>query len=55
MSRAAPSPNGIWSSSDYETGEGYIPLKHLTRRQAKFETYDSLLKRVCGDGFRVWL
>lgn len=37
--------------SDYETGEGYIPLKHLDPQQAKFEVVDSLLSEFAVVGF----
>jgi len=37
--------------SDYETGEGYVPLKHLDPRQAKFEAVDSLLSEYAVMGF----
>jgi len=37
--------------SDYETGHGYIPLKHLDPRQAKFEVVDSLLSEFAVMGF----
>ncbi len=37
--------------SDYETGEGYCPLKHLDTRQAKFEAVDSLLSEYAVMGF----
>jgi 2-oxoglutarate dehydrogenase E1 component len=37
--------------SDYETGEGYIPLKHLGEKQAKFEVVDSLLSEFAAMGF----
>ncbi len=37
--------------SDYETGEGYIPLKHLDPKQAKFEVIDSLLSEFAAMGF----
>jgi len=37
--------------SDYETGEGYCPLKHLSRNQAKFEAVDSLLSEYAVMGF----
>ncbi len=37
--------------SDYETGEGYIPLQHLEPAQAKFETVDSLLSEFAVLGF----
>ncbi|MGA8028279.1 MAG: multifunctional oxoglutarate decarboxylase/oxoglutarate dehydrogenase thiamine pyrophosphate-binding subunit/dihydrolipoyllysine-residue succinyltransferase subunit, partial [Bryobacteraceae bacterium] len=36
--------------SDYETGVGYIPLKHLDRNQAKFEVVDSLLSEYAAMG-----
>jgi 2-oxoglutarate dehydrogenase E1 component len=37
--------------SDYETGEGYCPLKHLDPTQAKFEAVDSLLSEYAVMGF----
>jgi 2-oxoglutarate dehydrogenase E1 component len=37
--------------SDYETGEGYCPLKHLSPKQAKFEAVDSLLSEYAVMGF----
>jgi 2-oxoglutarate dehydrogenase E1 component len=37
--------------SDYETGEGYLPLKHLKPNQAKFEAIDSLLSEYAVMGF----
>jgi multifunctional 2-oxoglutarate metabolism enzyme len=37
--------------SDYETGEGYCPLKHLSPNQAKFEAVDSLLSEYAVMGF----
>jgi 2-oxoglutarate decarboxylase len=37
--------------SDYETGEPYIPLKHLDPKQAKFEVVDSLLSEFAAMGF----
>ncbi len=37
--------------SDYETGEGYCPLKHLGPKQAKFEAVDSLLSEYAVMGF----
>jgi len=37
--------------SDYETGEGYIPLKHLDPRQAKFEALDSPLSEFAVMGY----
>ena len=37
--------------SDYETGEGYVPLKHLDPKQAKFEVIDSLLSEFAVMGF----
>ncbi|HLH05253.1 MAG TPA: multifunctional oxoglutarate decarboxylase/oxoglutarate dehydrogenase thiamine pyrophosphate-binding subunit/dihydrolipoyllysine-residue succinyltransferase subunit [Bryobacteraceae bacterium] len=37
--------------SDYETGEGYCPLKHLAPNQAKFEAVDSLLSEYAVMGF----
>ncbi len=37
--------------SDYETGEGYCPLKHLDPKQAKFEAVDSLLSEYAVMGF----
>jgi multifunctional 2-oxoglutarate metabolism enzyme len=37
--------------SDYETGEGYIPLKHLDPHQAKFEALDSPLSEFAVMGF----
>jgi 2-oxoglutarate dehydrogenase E1 component len=37
--------------SDYETGEGYIPVKHLDPHQAKFEVIDSLLSEFAVMGF----
>jgi 2-oxoglutarate dehydrogenase E1 component len=37
--------------SDYETGEGYCPLKHLGEKQAKFEAVDSLLSEYAVMGF----
>lgn len=37
--------------SDYETGEGYVPLKHLDPGQAKFEAVDSLLSEYAVMGF----
>jgi len=36
---------------DYETGKGYIPLKHLDQGQAKFEVVDSLLSEYAAMGF----
>ena len=37
--------------SDYESGEGYIPLKHIDPKQAKFEVIDSLLSEYAVMGF----
>jgi 2-oxoglutarate dehydrogenase E1 component len=37
--------------SDYETGEGYVPLQHLDPHQAKFEAVDSLLSEYAVMGF----
>jgi len=37
--------------SDYETGNGYIPLKHLDAHQAKFEALDSPLSEFAVMGF----
>ena len=37
--------------SDFETGEGYVPLKHLSEKQAKFEAVDSLLSEFAVMGF----
>ena len=37
--------------SDYETGEGYLPLKHLDPHQAKFEALDSPLSEFAVMGF----
>jgi 2-oxoglutarate decarboxylase len=37
--------------SDYESGDTYIPLKHLDPRQAKFEVVDSLLSEYATMGF----
>jgi len=37
--------------SDYESGEGYISLKHLDPKQAKFEVIDSLLSEYAVMGF----
>ncbi|MFL6446289.1 MAG: multifunctional oxoglutarate decarboxylase/oxoglutarate dehydrogenase thiamine pyrophosphate-binding subunit/dihydrolipoyllysine-residue succinyltransferase subunit [Bryobacteraceae bacterium] len=37
--------------SDYETGEGYVALKHLSPNQAKFELVDSLLSEYATMGF----
>ena len=37
--------------SDYETGEAYCPLKHLSPKQAKFEAVDSLLSEYAVMGF----
>jgi 2-oxoglutarate dehydrogenase E1 component len=37
--------------SDHETGESYIPLKHLDPKQAKFEVVDSLLSEFAAMGF----
>ncbi len=37
--------------SDYETGEGYIPLQHLDPKQARFEVVDSLLSEYAVMGF----
>ncbi|MDQ2844723.1 MAG: multifunctional oxoglutarate decarboxylase/oxoglutarate dehydrogenase thiamine pyrophosphate-binding subunit/dihydrolipoyllysine-residue succinyltransferase subunit [Acidobacteriota bacterium] len=37
--------------SDYETGEPYCPLKHLSPTQAKFEAVDSLLSEYAVMGF----
>ncbi|HZQ55532.1 MAG TPA: multifunctional oxoglutarate decarboxylase/oxoglutarate dehydrogenase thiamine pyrophosphate-binding subunit/dihydrolipoyllysine-residue succinyltransferase subunit [Bryobacteraceae bacterium] len=37
--------------SDYETGQCYVPLKHLDPRQAKFEVVDSLLSEYAAMGF----
>ncbi|MBV8809823.1 MAG: multifunctional oxoglutarate decarboxylase/oxoglutarate dehydrogenase thiamine pyrophosphate-binding subunit/dihydrolipoyllysine-residue succinyltransferase subunit [Acidobacteriaceae bacterium] len=37
--------------SDYETGELYIPLKHLDPKQAKFEVVDSPLSEFAAMGF----
>ncbi|MGC2658102.1 MAG: multifunctional oxoglutarate decarboxylase/oxoglutarate dehydrogenase thiamine pyrophosphate-binding subunit/dihydrolipoyllysine-residue succinyltransferase subunit [Bryobacteraceae bacterium] len=37
--------------SDYETGENYVPLKHLSPQQAKFEVVDSLLSEYAVVGF----
>ncbi len=37
--------------SDFETGEGYVPLKHLDPKQAKFEVVDSLLSEYAVMGF----
>ncbi|MGH9653036.1 MAG: multifunctional oxoglutarate decarboxylase/oxoglutarate dehydrogenase thiamine pyrophosphate-binding subunit/dihydrolipoyllysine-residue succinyltransferase subunit, partial [Bryobacteraceae bacterium] len=37
--------------SDYETGERYVPLKHLDPEQAKFEVIDSPLSEYASMGF----
>jgi 2-oxoglutarate dehydrogenase complex dehydrogenase (E1) component-like enzyme len=37
--------------SDYETGEGYLPIKNLDPGQAKFEAVDSLLSEYAVMGF----
>ncbi len=37
--------------SDYETGEGYIPLQHLDSEQARIEVVDSLLSEYAAMGF----
>jgi multifunctional 2-oxoglutarate metabolism enzyme len=37
--------------SDIESGEGYIPLKHIDPKQAKFEVIDSLLSEYAVMGF----
>ena len=37
--------------SDYDTGEGYVPLQHLDPKQAKFEAVDSLLSEYAVMGF----
>jgi 2-oxoglutarate decarboxylase len=37
--------------SDYETGEGYIPLRNLDPNQAKFEVVDSALSEYAVMGF----
>ncbi len=37
--------------SDYETGEGYIPLQHLSPNQARLEVVDSLLSEYATMGF----
>ncbi|HEY1945504.1 MAG TPA: multifunctional oxoglutarate decarboxylase/oxoglutarate dehydrogenase thiamine pyrophosphate-binding subunit/dihydrolipoyllysine-residue succinyltransferase subunit [Bryobacteraceae bacterium] len=37
--------------SDYETGECYLPIKHLDPGQAKFEAVDSLLSEYAVMGF----
>jgi len=37
--------------SDYETGEGYIPLQHLSLNQARLEVVDSLLSEYATMGF----
>ena len=37
--------------SDYETGEGYIPLQHLSPDQARIEVVDSLLSEYAAMGF----
>ena len=37
--------------SDYETGECYVPLKHLDPKQAKFEVVDSLLSEYAAMGY----
>ncbi|MBV9296047.1 MAG: multifunctional oxoglutarate decarboxylase/oxoglutarate dehydrogenase thiamine pyrophosphate-binding subunit/dihydrolipoyllysine-residue succinyltransferase subunit [Acidobacteriaceae bacterium] len=37
--------------SDYESGETYVPLKHLDPKQAKFEVVDSLLSEYAAMGF----
>ena len=37
--------------SDYQTGEGYVPVQHLDPRQAKFEVIDSLLSEYAVMGF----
>jgi 2-oxoglutarate dehydrogenase E1 component len=36
---------------DYESGEGYVPLKNLKPNQAKFEAIDSLLSEYAVMGF----
>ncbi|HSK96929.1 MAG TPA: multifunctional oxoglutarate decarboxylase/oxoglutarate dehydrogenase thiamine pyrophosphate-binding subunit/dihydrolipoyllysine-residue succinyltransferase subunit [Euzebyales bacterium] len=36
---------------DYETGEEYVPLEHLSERQAKFKIYDSPLNEFATLGF----
>jgi 2-oxoglutarate dehydrogenase E1 component len=37
--------------SDFESGEGYVPLKHLDQNQAKFEAVDSSLSEFAVMGF----
>jgi len=37
--------------SDYETGDGYIPLQHLDPNQAKLEAVDSLLSEYAAMGY----
>ncbi len=37
--------------SDYETGDGYIPLQHLSPDQARIEVVDSLLSEYAAMGF----
>jgi len=37
--------------SDYESGEGYIPLQHLDSKQARFEVIDSLLSEYAAMGY----
>jgi 2-oxoglutarate dehydrogenase E1 component len=36
---------------DYETGTGYLPLQHLSPKQAKFEAYNSSLSEFAVMGF----
>jgi multifunctional 2-oxoglutarate metabolism enzyme len=36
---------------DYETGAEYVPLEHLSERQAKFKIYDSPLNEFAAVGF----
>jgi 2-oxoglutarate dehydrogenase E1 component len=37
--------------SDYESGERYVPLQHLSPNQARFEVVDSLLSEYAAMGF----
>jgi multifunctional 2-oxoglutarate metabolism enzyme len=37
--------------TDYESGEGYLPLQHIDAKQAKFESIDSLLSEYAVMGF----
>ncbi len=36
---------------DYKTGEAYVPLQHLSAKQAAFNVYDSVLSEAAAVGF----